>query len=104
MMPQPTEITQFIFGRPLSPSGSYSPNIFNLLGGANVSSEATRTDILNFYYTVKTLYNTGNVCTPPVISDIENHPPGSLLIQSDLKQRDWLSAVVSGVGTEQIPV
>jgi hypothetical protein len=88
----------------LSPSGSYSPNIFNLLGGANISSEATRTDILNFYYTVKTLYNTGKVCTPPVISDIENHPPGSLLIQSDLKLRDWLSAVVLGVGTEQIPV
>jgi hypothetical protein len=88
----------------LSPSGSYSPNIFNLLGGANISSEATRTDILNFYYTVKTLYNTGKVCTPPVISDIENHPSGSLPIQSDLKLRDWLSAVVLGVGTEQVPV
>ena len=46
----------------LSPSGSYSPNIFNLLGGANISSEATRTDILNFYYMVKTLCNTGKVC------------------------------------------
>jgi hypothetical protein len=88
----------------LSPSGLYSPSIFTLLGGANISSEATRTDILNYYYTVKNLYNTGKVCTQPVIADIKNHPPGSLLIQSDLKLRDWLSAVVLGVGTEQIPV
>jgi hypothetical protein len=87
----------------LSPSGSHSPNIFTLLGGANISSEATRTDILNYYYTVKDLYGQG-LCTPKFIGDIGNHPVGSLLIQSDLKLRDWLSAVVLGAGTEQIPV
>jgi hypothetical protein len=90
----------------LSPSGSYSPNIFTLLGGANLSSEATRTDILNFYYTVTNLYGKGTGCTPKILSDLDlgNHPVGSLLIQSDLKLRDWLSAVVLGVGTEQIPI
>jgi hypothetical protein len=90
----------------LSPSGSYSPNIFTLLGGANISSEATRTDTLNYYYTVKSLYGTGFGCTPKIISDLdlENHPVGSLLIQSDLKLRDWLSAVVLGHGTDQIPI
>ena len=90
----------------LSPSGSYSPNIFTLLLGANISSEATRTDTLNYYHTVKNLYGIGKGCTPKILSDLDlgNHPVGSLLIQSDLKLRDWLSAVVLGVGTEQIPI
>lgn len=88
----------------LSPSGSYFPNIFTLFGGANVSSEATRTDTLNYYYTVKDFYSLG-VCAPNFIAtDIENHPVGSLLIQSDLKLRDWLLAVVLGKGTDQIPM
>lgn len=88
----------------LNPSGSYLPKIFNLFGGATISSEATRTDTLNFYYTIKDLYGIGKGCSPPVIADIENHPTGSLLIQSDLKLRDWLTDVVVAVGTEQIPI
>jgi hypothetical protein len=88
----------------LSPSGSYSPNIFTLLGGANISSDATRTETLNYYYTVPTLYGAGVGCTPTVIADTENHPVGSLLIQSDLKLREWLLAVVLGHGTDQIPI
>jgi hypothetical protein len=92
----------------LSPSGSYSPNIFTLIGGANVSSDATRTDTLNYYYTVKDLYGTGKNkgkrCTQNYLDNIEIHPVGSLLIQSDLKLRDWLLAVVLGKGTDQIPV
>jgi hypothetical protein len=87
----------------LSPSGSYSPNIFNLLGGANISSEETRTDILNFTIRLK-LYTIQVKCVPRLLFLIGNHPPGSLLIQSDLKLRDWLAAVVLGVGTEQVPV
>jgi hypothetical protein len=90
----------------LGPSGSYSPNIFTLLSGSNISSEATRTDTLNYYYTIPNLYNKGTGCTAKILSDLDlgNHPVGSLLIQSDLKLRDWLSAVVLGVGTEQIPI
>jgi hypothetical protein len=88
----------------LGPSGSYSPNIFTLLGGANVSSDATRQDILNYYYTVKQLYGNGNKCTQTLRNNIDDHPVGSLLIQSDLKLREWLLSVVLGAATNEITI
>lgn len=86
------------------PSGMYSPmQLFFLLGGANLSSSATRIDIVNYYYTVPTLYGTGNYCTPTLIANNgSNYPIGSLLIQSDLKLRQWLLDVVRGLGTDEI--
>jgi uncharacterized protein YjbI with pentapeptide repeats len=80
---------------PLSPSSALFGGA-NTSSDANISSDATRTDILNYYYKVKDLYGTGRGCTPAVLSDIQNHPAGSLLIQSDLKLREWLSGVVLG--------
>jgi hypothetical protein len=88
-----------------SPSGSHisilSPitSMFTLLGGANVSSDATRIDTINYYYTVKELYGEGKPwqgepCSSDLISNLSDHPVGSLLIQSDLKLEQWLSAVV----------
>jgi hypothetical protein len=88
----------------LGPSGKYSPNIFTLFGGANVSSDATRIDILNYYYTVNQLYGNGNKCTQNLRDNIDNHPVGSLLIQSDLKLREWLLSVILGAATNELPV
>jgi hypothetical protein len=86
------------------PSGSYSPmQIFFLGLGANLSSEATRVDVLNFYYTVAELQEAGP-CSPQLIAENANHPMGSLLIQSDLKLREWLFSVVFGNLTGDIPI
>jgi hypothetical protein len=103
----------------LSPSGSYMPNIFTLIGGATISSEATRTDIVNYYYTIKELYSGrdshgnpelyGHV-TPcnqsylDKIVDNPNRPVGSLLIKSDLKLREWLDAAVLSYVTNVMPI
>jgi hypothetical protein len=81
---------------------------FSLFDGANISSgatsDATRTDTVNYYYTVKDLYGTGAGCPQALLSNIQDHPAGSLLIQSDLKLRDWLSSVLLGVGVNLLPI
>jgi hypothetical protein len=91
----------------LSPSGFYSPmNIFSLFGGAAVSSEATRIETLNYYYTVKDLYYSRACLLPRDIADSHSvdHPLGSLLIQSDLKLTEWLLSVVTGNLTGDISI
>jgi hypothetical protein len=91
----------------LSPSGLYSPiNIFSLLGGASASSEATRIETLNYYYPVKELYYSRSCLTREDIADSHsgNHPTGSLLIQSDLKLREWLLGIVTGRLTGDISI
>jgi hypothetical protein len=85
------------------------PNIFTLLGGANISSDATRTDTLNYYYTVKELYGpetygSGEGCTQAYLDNLADHLVGSLLIQSDLKLREWLSTVVLSAATNVMPI
>jgi hypothetical protein len=80
----------------ISPSGLYSPmKIFSLLLGANASSEATRVDILSYYYTVQELQAQGP-CKPEAMINnaTADHPIGSLLIYSDLKLDEWLSSAV----------
>jgi len=88
----------------ISPSGLYFPmNIFFLGGGANLSSSATRIDILNYYYTVPEMYDSGKYCTETLkVNNRTNYPTGSLLIQSDLKLREWLSDAVRGLATDNI--
>ena len=88
----------------ISPSGLYFPmNIFFLNGGANLSSSATRIDILNYYYTVPEMYGSGKYCTETLkMNNRTNYPTGSLLIQSDLKVKEWLSDVVRGLATDNI--
>jgi hypothetical protein len=88
----------------ISPSGLYSPmKIFFLGGGANLSSSATRINVINYYYTVPELYGTGKYCTDILKENTRsNYPLGSLLIQSDLKLREWLLDVVRGLATDNI--
>jgi hypothetical protein len=95
-----------------NPSGSYisilhpMTSIFTLLGGASVSSEATRIETLNYYYTVKELYDAGKgkPCSSTTVANFADHPPGSLLIQSDLKLEEWLSAVVQSQAVGDISI
>ena len=88
----------------ISPSGLYFPmNIFFLGGSVSLSSSATRINILNYYYTVPEMYNNGKYCTETVKNNNRtNYPTGSLLIQSDLKLREWLLTAVRGLATDNI--
>jgi hypothetical protein len=73
-------------------------SVFTLAGNATLSSDATRTETLNFYYTVPELYRRAPCATgvqPPI-------PATSLLIQSDLKLRDWLFDQLGPTGTGEV--
>jgi hypothetical protein len=79
---------------PLSPPTS----IFTLAGTATLSSDATRTEKLNFYYTVPQLYKRA-----PCTTGIQPQAPAtSLLIQSDLKLKEWLFDQLPPVGTGEV--
>ena len=87
-----------------SPSGLYSPiHIFFLSLGGNVSSDATRIDTVNYYYSVNDILK-ANLCNQETIENLPNHPIGSLLIRSDLKLEEWLASVVTSHATGDIPV
>jgi hypothetical protein len=87
----------------LNPTATWVPpspltSIFTLAGTATLSADATRTEKMNFYYTVPELYRRAPCATgvqPPI-------PATSLLIQSDLKLRDWLADQLTPVGTGEI--
>jgi hypothetical protein len=87
----------------LNPTAVWTPaspltSIFTLAGTATASADATRTETLNFYNTVPELYRRA-----PCATGVQPQMPGtSLLIQSDLKLRDWLVAQVLPVGTGEI--
>jgi hypothetical protein len=69
-------------------------NVFNLAAGATLSSEATRTNVLNSYYLVSDLRN--RRCPPQIRG-------GPFLLESDLKLKEWLYDMVlaSGSGVVQ---
>jgi hypothetical protein len=86
----------------LSPTVAWSPPspaaaLFTLGSSATLSSDATRTDKLYFYYKVKELKNrhcpTGVQPAAPVSSP---------LIQNNLKFGDWLYDVLIPAGTNEI--
>jgi hypothetical protein len=84
----------------VNPNAVYLPpsppsSIFTLSGGLTGTADATRIDKVNFFYKVSDLYLGRNQkCYR------ENNPPSdSLLIKSDLKLGEWLSAMVNGVAT-----
>ncbi len=84
----------------IDPSAVWTPPnpmtaLFTLGGGISASSEATRVDTFNYYYTVKDLYALG-YCPA---DDNAHAPLGSLLIQGDLKTREWLATQIFNVGT-----
>jgi hypothetical protein len=80
---------------PLSPPSS----IFTLAGSATLSADATRTDKVNYYYTVAELYKRAP-CKTGV--QPKNTTATSLLIQSDLKLAQWLQDQVTPVATGEV--
>lgn len=83
-----------------NPGAVWAPvgGIFTLGASANLLSEAVRTNILNFYYLVPQLRARGR-CTAGLQPDA---PVRSLLIQNDLKFRDWLFDQLAPVATNEI--
>lgn len=77
-----TTISPNIVGLP----PSVPTNIFTIGLTGSASADATRTEKLNFFYTVKELYNRGG-CEAN-IQPTKGSP--SILIQDDLKLQDWL--------------
>ena len=82
----------------LSPNGLWMPSkIFNLSSGISGTSDAQRTEKMNWFYTFADLRN-GVPC-----DTVESpHPVGSLLIQSDLKLDEWISSEALAVATNEI--
>jgi hypothetical protein len=86
----------------LNPTVVWTPaspvtSVFTLAGTGTLSSDATRTDKLNFYYSVPQLL-ARHYCTP----GIQRTTPSSLLVQSDLKTREWLQDYYQTVLTHEI--
>jgi hypothetical protein len=76
-----TTIAPNAVGLPPSPVTA----IFSIGGNASLGTEATRTDKVNFFYTMKQLYK--EACT----AGIQPNPGApSIIIQNDLKTADWL--------------
>jgi len=75
---------------PVSPANS----VFTLAAIGTLSSDATRIDKLNFYYTIRQLLDR-HYCTP----GIQHGSASSLLIQNNLRTVEWLNDYVSTVST-----
>ena len=73
---------------PPSPASS----IFNLAGGGTLSSDATRQDKLNSFYSIAAIRQMGP-CDP------KTRPGGVLLMQSNLALDEWLIANVTAADT-----
>jgi hypothetical protein len=71
---------------------------FTLGASGTLSSEATRTNILNFYYSVADLRRRGKCAT----GQQPEKPVTSLLIQNDLKFKDWLYDQIGPAVTNEI--
>jgi hypothetical protein len=84
----------------LNPAGVWMPvspltSVFTLSGDANLSSEATRIEKLNFFYTVKDLYlRPGQACDAS-----GEDPTGSFLIRNDLKIGEVLDSRILPAST-----
>ena len=70
-------------GMPPTPANS----VFTIAGNATVASEATRTDKVNYFYSMKQLYARAPCRTG--IQPRQGAP--SIIIQNDLKTADWLN-------------
>ena len=83
----------------VAPNGIFAPvspltSVFTLSGGLSASADASRVDKVNYYYKVKDLYlGPHGKC---VRDTNPNTPRESLLIQSDLKLRQWLFSMTNG--------
>jgi hypothetical protein len=88
----------------LNPTMSWMPNpitmLFTLGVDADLSAQATRIDTLNFYYNVNDIaYKEKPCAVGPNGYYLDEHLPGSLLINSDLKLREWLTGQILYVPT-----
>jgi hypothetical protein len=88
-----TVVNPTAVGMPPSPLTS----VFTIGGTAIGSTDATRTEKVNFFYTVQELYNRG-LCT---VGEQPNTGAPSLLIQNDLKIGDWLFDQLPVAGTRE---
>ena len=88
----------------VNPTVTWIPNpvtsLFNFAAGPSASADAMRIAKMNYFYTVAELYKPG-YCTAV---DKVDHPSGSLLIQGDLKTREFLESELLAVGTGEINV
>jgi hypothetical protein len=86
----------------LTPNAVWTPpsqpsQIFTLGAAAGISADATRTDTTNFYYTVPALYKRAYCAT-----GVHMGHSTSLLLQSDLKLKEWLLDQFSTVATGEV--
>ncbi len=76
------------------------------MGDLNLSAQATREENLNFLYSIRDLAYKEMPCA--VVNggyaEVGHHPPVSLLINSDLKIRDWLVEQVLVIETGAAPI
>jgi len=78
-----TTLSPNAVGMPPTPANS----IFTIGGNASASSEAVRTDKVNYFFTMKQLYNRA-----PCSAGLQ--PPSgapSIIVQNDLKTKAWLN-------------
>jgi hypothetical protein len=75
-----------------------APVVVSLGLGLGASADATRTNIINWYYTVDEIRKFG-------FCDRSKHLNGPLLLQNDLKLREWIldSMMASGSGEIRMP-
>jgi hypothetical protein len=84
----------------VNPTGTYTSastllSIFSLSGALSATAEALRIEKVNYYYKVTELYlGPHRKCERDI-----NPPRDSLLIRSDLKLYEWLSAFVTGAAS-----
>ncbi len=77
-----------------------APSTFVLASGVGGTLGATRTDKMNYFFKVQELYALGP-CDPASRPDA---PPGSLLVTSDLKLKNWLTNQAVSVATGAVSV
>lgn len=88
-----------------NPSVMWTPNpvtkLFSLFSDLNLSAQATQVQTLNFFYSVADLAYREAPCAVVngEYAQVGPHPAGSLMINSDLKVREWLAGQVLLVGT-----
>jgi len=80
----------------LNPTAGWFPNaVFSLVGGVDASADATRTDIVNSYFTIRELRSL-QACNPLA------RPGGAFLLATDLRLESLLFDSVTAGDTQQI--
>lgn len=77
-------------------------HFWNVGGSLLGSTTATRVGVINYFYTIKELYNKKD-CSDDFRKEL---PGGSFLIRSDLKTKEWLRAqlTTAALGIIKVPI